>query len=106
MKLFVHTLSRPLLGAAAVAVAVSALAPPAPPRGRAPGAAARSAPAPAAPSPDAPVRTTPATAIPDTTATLNGVVGPQRGLTDYTFQYGVTTRYELPTRRSARSRRP
>jgi len=77
MKLFVHTLSRPLLGAAAVAVAVSALAP-------------------AAASADDPVRTTPATAITDTTATLNGVVGPQRGLTDYTFQYGVTTRYELP----------
>jgi hypothetical protein len=78
MNPFVHTLSRPLLGAAAaLALGLSAFAP-------------------AAALADEPIQTTPATGVTDTTATLNGVVGPQRGLTDYTFQYGVTTRYELP----------
>jgi hypothetical protein len=81
MKTLVHTLFRPLLGpAAALALCLSALAP-----------AAASADEQAEA-----VRTSPATAVTDTSATLNGVVGPQRGLTDYTFQYGVTTRYEQP----------
>jgi hypothetical protein len=78
MKPIVHTLSRPLIGAAAaLALGVSAVAP-------------------AAALADPPVQTSPATEVTATSATLNGVVGPQRGLTDYTFQYGVTTRYELP----------
>lgn len=78
MKLFVHTLSRPLLGAAAtLALGLSAFAP-------------------AAALADPPVQTAPATGITDTTATLNGVVGPQHVFTDYKFQYGLTTRYELP----------
>jgi hypothetical protein len=79
MKTLVHTLFRPLLGpAAALALCLSALGPA------------------AASADEQPVRTSPATAVTDTSATLNGVVGPQRGLTDYTFQYGVTTRYEQP----------
>jgi hypothetical protein len=78
MKPFVHTLSRPLLGAAAaLALGLSAFAP-------------------AAALADPPVQTSPATAVTDTTATLNGVVGEERVLTDYKFKYGVTTRYELP----------
>src|SRR3954452_23981316 len=80
MKLFVHTFSRPLLrAAAALAVGLSALAP----------AAASADPAPA-------VRTTPAPAVTDATAVLNGVVGPQKELSVYTFQYG-TTRYDHQT---------
>jgi hypothetical protein len=73
MKLLVHTLSRPLLGAAAaLTLGLSALAPAA--------ASADSAPA---------VQTTAASAVTDTSAILNGVVGPQRDLTVYTFQYGI-----------------
>src|SRR4051812_18229967 len=80
MKPFVHTLSRPLLGAAAaLALGLSALAP----------AAASADPAPA-------VRTTPATAVTDTTAVLNGVVGPQKEFSVYTFQYGIN-RYDHQT---------
>jgi hypothetical protein len=79
MKLFVHTLSRPLLGAAATAaLALSALAP-----------AAASADSP-------PVRTTPATAVTDTSAVLNGVVTSDRRFTVYTFQYGLN-RYDQQT---------
>src|SRR3954468_13057988 len=78
MKPFVHMLSRPLLGAAAaLAAGVSALAP-------------------AVASADPLVQTTPATAVTDTTATLNGVIGPQPAFMHYTFDYGVTTEYELP----------
>jgi hypothetical protein len=73
MKLLVHTLSRPLLGAAAaLTLGLSALAPAA--------ASADSGPA---------VQTSPASAVTDTSAILNGVVGPQRDLTVYTFQYGI-----------------
>jgi hypothetical protein len=78
MKPFVHTLLRPLLGAAAaLALGLSAIAP-------------------AAASADPAVQTAPATAVTDTTATLNGVIGPQQALVHYTFEYGVTTQYELP----------
>jgi hypothetical protein len=74
MKPLVHTLSRPLLGAAAaLALGVSALAPA------------------AAPADPPPVQTTPATAVADTAATLTGIVGPQKNLVFYTFQYGVTS---------------
>jgi hypothetical protein len=77
MKLLVHTLSRPLLGAAAaLTLGLSSLAP----------AAASADPAPA-------VQTTAATGVTATTATLNGVIGPARGTTFYTFEYGTTTRY-------------
>jgi len=80
MKPFVHTLSRPLLGAAAaLALGLSAL----------PAPAASADPAPA-------VLTTPATAVTDTTAVLNGVVGPQKQLSVYTFQYGID-RYDHQT---------
>src|SRR3954463_10653669 len=80
MKPFVHTLSRPLLGAAAaLALGLSALAP----------AAASADPAPA-------VLTTPATAVTDTAAVLNGVVGPQKEFSVYTFQYGIN-RYDHQT---------
>src|SRR3954471_13868597 len=78
MKPFVHTLSRPLLGAAAgLAVGLSALAP-------------------AVASADSAVQTTPATAVTDTTATLNGVVGQQQRFRVYTFQYGID-RYDHQT---------
>jgi hypothetical protein len=78
MKLLVHTLSRPLLGAAAaLTLGLSALAPAA--------ASADSAPATA--------ETIPATGVSATTATLNGVIGPAWGTTFYTFEYGTTTRY-------------
>jgi hypothetical protein len=80
MKLFVHPLSRPLVRAAtAVALGISALAPAA--------ASADSEPA---------VRTTPATAVTDTTAVLNGVVGPEKQFSVYTFQYGID-RYDHQT---------
>lgn len=79
MKPLVHTLLRRLLGAAAVALGLSAFAP---------GVASA--------DPEPAVRTAPATAVTDTTATLNGVVGPQKQFTVYTFQYGVT-RYDHST---------
>jgi hypothetical protein len=79
MKLFVHTISRPLLGAAAaLCLGLSALA---------------LAPAAAPAHNDATAQTAPATAVTDTTATLNGVIGPAGGTTFYTFEYGTTTRY-------------
>jgi hypothetical protein len=80
MKPFVHTLFRPLLGAVAgLALGLSALAPAV--------ASADQTPA---------VQTTPATAVTDTTATLNGVVGPQQHFRVYTFQYGID-RYDHQT---------
>src|SRR3954469_6407961 len=80
MKPFVHTLSRPLLVAAAtLAVALSAIAPAA---------------ASADDEPD--VRTTPATAVTDTAATLHGVVDPDGDSTVYAFQYGIK-RYDHQT---------
>jgi hypothetical protein len=82
MKPLVHTLLRPLLGAvAALALGLSALAP-----------------AVAVADPDATAQTTPATAVTDTSATLNGVIGPAHGTTFYTFEYGTTTRYGAITR--------
>jgi hypothetical protein len=70
MKPFVHTLFRPFLGAAAaLTLGLSAIAP--------------------AQADPPPVQTTPATGVTDTTAVLNGVVGPQENLVVYTFQYGV-----------------
>jgi hypothetical protein len=84
MKAFVHTLSRPLLGAAAaLALGVSALAPAA-----------------ALADNDPDVVTNPATGITDVAATLNGVVGPQWNLRVYTFQYGVA-RYDHQTQITA-----
>ena len=80
MKPFVHTLSRPLLGAAAaLAVGLSALAPAV--------ASADSTPS---------VQTTAAAAITDTTAVLKGVIGPEGRFSVYTFQYGVS-RYDQQT---------
>jgi hypothetical protein len=79
MKPFVHTLSRPLLVGAALAVGLTALAPAAAPA-----------------DPERAGRTTPATAVTDTTAVLNGVVGPQRQFSVYTFQYGIN-RYDHQT---------
>jgi hypothetical protein len=82
MKTLVHTLFRPLLGAAAaLALGLSAIAP-------------ASAPA----DPDATAQTTPATGVTDTTALLNGVIGAARGTTFYTFEYGPTTKYGSVTR--------
>jgi hypothetical protein len=80
MTALVHTLSRPLIGAAAaLALGVSALAPAA-----------------ALADHDPSVVTTPATAVTDVAATLNGVVSSRRDLKVYTFQYGVT-RYDHQT---------
>jgi hypothetical protein len=82
MKPFVHTLFRPLLGAAAaLTLGLGAIAP-------------ASAPA----DPQATAQTTPATAVTDTAATLNGIVGPANGTTFYAFEYGTTTKYGSLTR--------
>src|SRR5919112_2387227 len=84
MKAFVHTLSRPLLGAAAaLALGVCALAPAA-----------------ALADYDPVVVTNPATGVTDVAATLNGVVGPQWNFKVYTFQYGVA-RYDHQTQITA-----
>ena len=80
----VHTLFRPLLGAAAtVALGLSALAPAA-----------------ALANYDPAVVTTAATGVTDVAATLNGVVSPRRDLKVYAFQYGVT-RYDHTTQITA-----
>jgi hypothetical protein len=71
----VHSLFRPLVGAAA-ALALGAVA---------------LTPAAASADPAAAVKTTAATGVTDTSATLTGVVGPERNFTVYTFQYGVTS---------------
>jgi hypothetical protein len=75
MKPFVHTLSRPLLAAAAtLALALSAFAP-----------------AVASADPPLDVQTAAATAVTDTTATLNGVIDPHgNNRTSYRFRYGIT----------------
>jgi len=79
MKIFVHTLPRPLLGAAAaLALGLTALAPA------------------AVQADEAPIQTTPATDVTDTSATLTGIIGTQGKAVAYRFQYGVI-RYDHAT---------